>query len=278
MRTTLLSDGTPVPIIGQGTFKLGESADSHKAEIAILKGISFGMTLIDTAEDYANGGAEALVGHAIHDCRDRVFLVTKVLPRNASRTEMKKACARSLERLRTDTIDLYLLHWWRNVVPSLNTTNNVSLEEIVAGFEELKTEGKIRHWGVSNFVLNDMRALFAIPGGTNCAAHQFCYNLANRYLESDGSLAWCQEHKVLVMAHSPLGSAQGLLNHPVLRAVAERHDATPAQIALAWIIRHAGVIVIPKADRPSHTRQNANAIHIQLTQEDYADLERAFPL
>lgn len=277
MRTTLLPDGTPIPVIGQGTYRLGENEGTTKAEIAILKGIAYGMILIDTAEDYAGGGSEKVVGEAISQRQNGAFVVTKVLPRNAAMANLFASCERSLERLRLTTIDLYLLHWWRNVISELDASSKISLQEIVEGFEALKTAGKIKRWGVANFNLADMKALLATPGGENCMTNQVLYNLARRGIEHD-LLPWCQKHKIPIMAYSPLGVAWNVLANPVLHQIAECHNATPAQIALTWVVRHEGVIAIPKADRPSHTRYNAQAVEIALTQEDYAALERAFPL
>src|SRR6266513_6030225 len=231
-----------VPALGQGTWGMGESKNAHADEVAALRlGIDLGMTLIDTAEMYGDGGSEKVVADAIEGQRDRVFVVTKVSPRNASRTGLPKACERSLKRLRIDAIDLYLLHW-----PS-----NTPLAETVEAFEQLRSAGKIRRWGVSNFDVEDMKELLATENVSACAANQVLYNLANREIEFD-LLPFLHEQSTLnyrpaLMAYSPVGHGRGLLNNATLKKIAKRHDLTPAQIALAWVQRQPGVIVIPKA-------------------------------
>ena len=266
MRTVSLPSGEQVACLGQGTWYMGERRGAAKAEADALRlGIDLGMTLIDTAEMYANGGAEEIVALAAAGQRDRLFIVSKVLPQNASRTAIPAACARSLKRLGTDRIDLYLLHW-RGGHP---------LAETVAAFETLKTEGKIRHWGVSNLDTADMAELAGVPGGRTCAANQVLYHPDSRGIEFD-LLPWCARLGVPVMAYSPLShSPARLLRSPALQEVAKRHGATPAQIALAWGIRHPHVISIPKASNPAHVRENAAAEAITLTTEELATIDAA---
>ena len=267
MKTVQLPDGERVPALGQGTWSMGETKRAHADEIAALcLGIDLGMTLIDTAEMYGEGGAEEVVADAIDGQRERVFVVTKVYPHNASRTKLPKACERSLKRLRIDAIDLYLLHW-RGSVP---------LAETVEAFEKLRVAGKIRHWGVSNFDVEDMKELLAIENGSACTANQVLYHVGERAIESD-LLPWSQKNKMPIMAYSPVGHGRGLLENPTLKKIAKRHDATPAQIALAWVLREPDVIAIPKASSAKHVRDNARSIDIELTKVDLADLDRAFP-
>lgn len=267
MKTVQLPDGERVPALGQGTWGMGETKRAHADEVAALRlGIDLGMTLIDTAEMYGEGGAEEVVADAIDGQRDRVFVVTKVYPHNASRTKLPKACERSLKRLRIDAIDLYLLHW-RGSVP---------LAETVEAFEKLRVAGKIRHWGVSNFDVEDMKELLAIENGSACAANQVLYHVGERAIESD-LLPWSQKNKMPIMAYSPVGHGRGLLENPTLKKIAKRHDAAPAQIALAWVLREPDVIAIPKASSEKHVRDNARLIDIELTKSDLADLDRAFP-
>lgn len=272
MKTVTLSDGEHVPVLGQGTWRMGEKKKAHNDEVAALRlGIELGMTLIDTAEMYGEGGAEKVVADAIEGQRDRVFVVTKVYPHNASRTELPKACERSLKRLRIDTIDLYLLHW---------RERNTRLEETVEAFEKLRGAGKIKCWGVSNFDVDDMNELWSIENGTNCTANQLLYNLEHRQIEFDllpllqGSTF---NDPPIVMAYSPVGHGRGLLQKATLKKIAKRHEATTSQIALAWVLRQPGVIAIPKASNETHVRDNARSIEIKLTAEDLADLDRDFP-
>ena len=268
MKTIPLPDGECVPVLGQGTWRMGENKRAHKDEVAALRlGIELGMTLIDTAEMYGEGGAEEVVADAIEGQRDRVFVVTKVYPHNASRTELPKASERSLKRLRIDAIDLYLLHW---------RETNTRLEETVEAFEKLRGAGKIKRWGVSNFDVDDMEDLWSIENGTNCAANQVLYNLENREIES-GLLQWNRNNEIPIMAYSPVGHGRGLLENATLRKIAKRHDGTTSQIALAWVLRQPGVITIPKASSEKHVRDNARSIDIKLTKENLADLDREFP-
>jgi diketogulonate reductase-like aldo/keto reductase len=266
MRTVVLADGARVPALGQGTWRMGEKKSAYADEVAALRlGIDLGMTLIDTAEMYGEGGAEKVVADAIDGQRDRVFVVTKVYPHNASRTKLPKACERSLKRLRIEVIDLYLLHW----------RTNTPLVETVEAFEKLRSTGKIRRWGVSNFDVDDMSELFAIENGSACA-NQVLYNLEHREIES-GLLPWSQKNKIPIMAYSPVGHGRGLLKNATLKKIAKRHDSTPGQIALAWVLRQPGVIAIPKAGNQAHVRDNAQSVEIQLTDEDFAEIDREFP-
>ena len=221
MRTVALPGGQTVPAIGQGTWYMGERrADAQQEADALRLGVDLGMTLIDTAEMYANGGAEEVVASAVSGIRDRVFIVSKVLPQNASRSGVAAACERSLKRLRTDRIDLYLLHW----------RGGHKLTETVAGFEALQAAGKIRYWGVSNFDTGDMQELLSLPGGSACAANQVLYHPDSRGIEFD-LLPWCLKQKIPVMAYSPLGHhVRRLLGSSALQAVARRHGLTPQQL------------------------------------------------
>ncbi len=245
-------------------------AEDHRRrsdEIAALRlGIELGMTLIDTAEMYADGGAEQLVGEAIKGRREEVFLVSKVLPQNATRRGTIAACDRSLVRLKVDEIDLYLLHW-RGTIP---------LDETLDAFDTLIGDGKIRYWGVSNFDVDDIEELLLLPGGADVATDQVLYNVGRRGIEYD-LLPWCQRSGVPIMAYSPIEQGR-LLRDPALVAVAARHDGvTPAQVALAWVLRQDGVCAIPRSGRPEHVRENRAALDIHLTSQDLADLDRAFP-
>ncbi len=261
-----LPGGERVPALGQGTWHMGEDRRRAAEEAASVRlGIELGMTLIDTAEMYGAGGAEEMVARAAEGVRDDLFIVSKVYPHNASRAGVIAACERSLKRLRTDRIDLYLLHW-RGSIP---------LAETIEGFERLKREGKIRYHGVSNFDRADMAQWVALRGGESVAADQVLYNLTSRGPEWD-LLPWCRERGVAIMAYTPLGQASMLL-HQTLAEIARRRRATPAQIALAWLLRQDGTIVIPKAARPEHVRENCGALDIALTEDDLEALDRAFP-
>jgi diketogulonate reductase-like aldo/keto reductase len=243
---------------------MGESRAARGREVAALRlGLDLGMTLIDTAEMYADGGAEEVVGEAIAGRRDEVFLVSKVYPHNASRRGAVAACERSLKRMRVGTIDLYLLHW-RGSVP---------LEETVEAFEALQRAGKIRHWGVSNCDVDDLEELG--PALARCATDQVLYSLEHRGVEFD-LLPFCAKHRMPVMAYSPIGQGGKLLRHRALHEVAARHGATPAQVALAWTLRDPNIVSIPKAADPAHVRENAAAREIRLTGEDLATLDAAF--
>jgi diketogulonate reductase-like aldo/keto reductase len=267
MRTVHLPDGTDVAALGQGTWHMGENRGRHAAEADALRlGLDLGMTLIDTAEMYADGGAEQVVADALIGRRAEAFIVSKVYPHNASRRGVAEACARSLKRMRIERIDLYLLHW-RGRVP---------LAETVAGFEDLMAAGKIAAWGVSNLDASEMEELHGVPGGAACATNQVLYNPQARGIEFD-LLPWCATHGMPVMAYSPVGQGGALLRTPALQAVAKRHDATPAQVAIAWALRQRGVIAIPKATDPAHVRENAAAAALHLTEEDLSAIDAAFP-
>jgi len=266
VRTTTLPAGEAIPVLGLGTWKMGEDRRRRTDEVAALRlGIELGMTLVDTAEMYASGGAEEIVGEAVRGRRDDVFLVSKVLPSNASRQGSIRACEASLSRLGTDRLDLYLLHW-RGAVP---------LADTVAGFETLKQAGKIRHWGVSNFDTGDMDELAEVSGGANVQANQVLYSLSSRGIEFD-LLPRGEAAGLPVMAYSPLGQGD-LADDATLATIARRHDATAAGVALAFVLRRPGVVAIPKAARADHVRDNRAALDIRLTPEDLADLDAAFP-
>jgi diketogulonate reductase-like aldo/keto reductase len=263
---TLEIGGRPVPRLGQGTWNIGDSASTRAEEIASLRrGVELGMTLIDTAEMYGSGRSEFLVGEAIAPLRERVQLVSKVLPSNASKEGTIQACEATLKRLRVETIDLYLLHW-RGRYP---------LRETVEAFRHLLDQGKIRAWGVSNFDVDDMEELFAVPGGSACAANQVLYNPEHRGMEFD-LLPWCRKHNVAVMAYSPLGQAGSLLKSSALRAVAQKHALSSAQAALAWCLRQP-VLAIPKAGSVAHVEENAAAEALELDPEDLTAVDKAFP-
>ena len=263
-----LPDGSRVPALGQGSATLAQGRHpASEEEDALRIGISLGMTLIDTAELYGNGRAERLIGRVIAGQRDHVFLVSKVWPSHATATGIRQACAASLARLGTDYLDLYLLHW-PNGVPDLAV--------VVQTFDRLRVEGRIRRWGVSNFAVTDMEELYRIPGGTACATNQVRYNLMDRRIER-ALLPWCEQHRVPIMAYSPLGRGGDLLRNPALAQVADRHHSSPAAIALAWTIRSGRVIAIPESGAPAHVKQNAAALSLRLTDQDVDDLNRAFP-
>jgi diketogulonate reductase-like aldo/keto reductase len=271
MKRLSLPSGHAIPVLGQGTWNMGEERAARAAEVAALRlGLELGLNLIDTAEMYGEGGAEEVVGEAIDGRREQVFLVSKVYPHHADRAGVRAACERSLRRLRTDYLDLYLLHW-RGGVP---------LEETLEAFEALRSEGKIRDYGVSNFDLDDMQEAQLLPQGVRIATDQVLYNLAERGIEWD-LLPWCRALGMPVMAYSPLESASGeqraLLANPALVEVARRHGATPAQVALAWLLRQEGVVAIPKAVRPEHVRANRAALDIVLEAEDLVRLDAGFP-
>jgi diketogulonate reductase-like aldo/keto reductase len=266
IRTIRLPAGDDVPVLGQGTWGMGEKPVRRADEVAALRlGLDLGMSLIDTAEMYGDGGAEEVVGEAFAGRRDEVFIVSKVLPTHASRLGVVTACERSLRRLRTDRIDLYLLHW------RLGTP----VAETVAGFEALKAAGKIRHWGVSNFDTADMIELAGVSDGRNVQTDQVLYNLRRRGIEYD-LLPWCRERAIPVMAYSPV--EQGVLaGDGRLAKIADRHGASRSQIALAWILRLDGVIAIPKASSPDHVRDNRAAHDLRLIPADLQELDRLFP-
>ncbi|GAB3500244.1 aldo/keto reductase [Curvibacter fontanus] len=265
MKTVRLPSGEPVPALGQGTWYMGEDRSARKEEVAALQlGLDLGLTLIDTAEMYAEGGAEQVVGEALVGRRDQAFLVSKVYPHNASRQGTLAACERSLKRLKTDRIDLYLLHW-RGSCP---------LAETVEAFEALQRAGKIRHWGVSNLDLADMQELRGVPGGAACAANQLLYNLGRRGIEW-GLLPWLRQQGAATMAYSPIEQAR-LLRHKGLQDFARRHGMTAAQAALAWLLAQEGVIAIPKSAHLARVRENAAAADMTLDPAQLAELDRLF--
>lgn len=266
MKTVALPGGERVPALGLGTWMMGERGPRDPTAVAALeRGIDLGMTLIDTAEMYGDGGAEEMVGRAVKGRRNRVFIVSKVLPSNASRTGTVAACERSLKRLGTDRIDLYLLHW----------SGGVPLSETVAGFAALQRAGKIRYWGVSNLDLDEMEQIWALPDGKDCATNHVLYNLARRGIEWDLMPALA-ERNIPILAYSPLEQGR-LLVKRALEAVAASHGATSAQVALAWLLQRPGVIVIPKAASLTHVAENHAALDLALTSADLVALDRAFP-
>lgn len=265
-----LPSGKTVPVLGQGTWMMGEQASQRQAEVAALRlGLDLGMTLIDTAEMYGEGGAEEVVGEAMRGRREEVYLVSKVYPHNATRRGMAAACERSLKRLGTDYLDLYL-HHWRGSVP---------LEETFAALQSLQEAGKILDYGVSNYDTGDMEEAAALPGGAQIAVNQVLYNLIHRGIEWD-LMPWCRKRGIPIMAYSPIEhsphESRPMLQHPQLAAIAQSHGATPAQIALAWLLHQEQTIVIPKAGNPQHVRENRAALEIALSADDLAQLDRAF--
>lgn len=266
MRTVTLPGGETVPALGLGTWRMGENRKAWADEVKALHyGLDLGMTLIDTAEMYGEGGAEQVVGEVMKTRRHEVFLVSKVYPHNATYEGVQEACARSLKRLATDHIDLYLLHW----------PGSTPVAETVEGFERLVEIGDIRHWGVSNFDTADMDDLWNTADGRNCATNQVLYNLARRGIEHD-LLPWSQTRDMPVMAYSPLEQGRRL-GIGALETVAERHGATPLQIALAWCLRRKDIIAIPKAVRIEHLDENRAALDIALHADDFSELDAAFP-
>jgi diketogulonate reductase-like aldo/keto reductase len=265
-RTVALPSGECVPALGQGTWRMGEDRAARAEELATLRlGLDLGFTLIDTAEMYGEGEAEKLIGEALAGRRDDAFLVSKVYPHNASRQGAVAACERSLKRLRTDRIDLYLLHW-RGSVP---------LAETMEAFMALRQAGKIRHYGVSNLDLADMQELWPLPGGRDTQANQLLYNLTRRGIEWD-LLPWLRRQHVPVMAYSPLEQAR-LVRDPKLAGFARRHGMTPAQAALAWLLAAGDIIVIPKSGRRERLKENAGALDVSLTAAQLAELDRLYP-
>nr|WP_318381963.1 aldo/keto reductase [uncultured Enterobacter sp.] len=260
-----------LPAVGQGTWYMGESASQRTKEVAALQaGIDAGLRLIDTAEMYADGGAEEVVGDAIKGRREQVYLVSKVYPWNAGGQKAVAACEASLRRLGTDYLDLYLLHW----------RGNYSLAETVGAMESLIAQGKIRRWGVSNLDYGDMQELWNVPGGQACATNQVLYHLASRGIEYD-LLPWCQQQQMPVMAYCPLAQAgrlrDGLLENRSVREIASAHNASAAQVLLAWVVNHQGVMAIPKASSVAHVRENAAALTLVLSAEEIQLLDKAFP-
>jgi diketogulonate reductase-like aldo/keto reductase len=265
-REVSLPKGETVPALGQGTWQIAENSSKRSGEIEALRlGAELGMTLIDTAEMYGEGASEKLIGEALSGERDKLFLVSKVYPHNASRKDVIQACERSLRCLNTNHLDLYLLHW-RGGVP---------LEETVAGFEELRRTGKIRHWGVSNFDTDDMEELFDVPDGKNCATNQVLYNVTRRGPEFD-LIPWMKKHRMPLMAYSPIEQGR-LPASGILQTIARRHEASVFQIALAWLLQKPNVIAIPKASSPDHVRDNHKALGIKLSPDDLREIDAEFP-
>lgn len=265
MRSVTLPDKTAVPALGQGSWRMGEDARLRQPQIAALRaGVEAGMTLIDTAEMYGDGATETLVGEALAGLRDQVFLVSKVYPQNAGRGRIERACEASLQRLKTDRLDLYLLHW-RGAVP---------LGETVEGMEALIRAGKIQRWGVSNFDHSDMDQLVG-AGGEACATNQVLYNVTERGAEFD-LLPQLRQRQIPTMAYSPVGQGR-LPESRALTVVAQRHGATPFQVALAWVLRDPMVIAIPKASDTVHVADNRRAADLALTAEDLALIDADFP-
>ncbi|MCK8487502.1 aldo/keto reductase [Paenibacillus glucanolyticus] len=265
-----LTDGTTLPRIGQGTWYMGDEPSMKNEELRTLRrGVELGLNLIDSAEMYGDGRSESLVGEAIEGIRDQVFLVSKVYPHNAGLNRIVGSCEQSLKRLKTDRLDLYLLHW-RGSIP---------LSETVEAMEQLVEAGKILRWGVSNLDTDDMKELFDAARGTNCMVDQVLYHLGSRGVEYD-LLPWLRERKIPIMAYSPLAQAgtlrRGLVEHPAVKEIADRHGVKPLQILLAWCIRSGDVIAIPKASTAAHVEENAEAERIKLTEEDLGMLDEAF--
>lgn len=266
MQTVTLPSGEQVPALGQGTWCMGEKPDTRAEEIATLRrGLDLGLSLIDTAERYGDGLTEKLIAEALSERRDEAFLVSKVQPRNASRTDAIAACERSLKRLRTDRLDLYLLHW----------RGDVALDETMEAFTTLQRDGKIRHFGVSNFDRDDMHELWSAAGGQGVATNQLLYNLDRRGIEAD-LLPWLREKGIPVMAYSPFDRAN-LIDDPQLVEFARRHQRTPAQIALAWLLTADDVIVIPKTSHRERLEENILALDQPLTQDQLTELNGLFP-
>ncbi|AZR31785.1 aldo/keto reductase [Xanthomonas vasicola] len=259
-----LRNGRRVPALGLGSWNLGQGRHAPQQEIEALQlGQQLGMQLIDTAEMYGNGRSEQLISQAIGRAQPP-YVVSKVLPSNASARGIARACEASLQRLGVRTLDLYLLHW----------RGGSNLAEVVEAFEALCDAGKIRDWGVSNFDVDDMEELWAIDGGSHCLVNQVLYHAGSRGIEFD-LLPWCAAHDVAVMAYSPLGS-RALLDHPVLRAIGDRRGVAATAVALAWAIRSGSVVAIPESGTPAHVRANAAACTLRLNAEDLAEIDRAF--
>ena len=266
MKTIELPSGQAIPVLGMGTWRMGENGQRRQNEIAALRhGLQLGLSLIDTAEMYGEGEAEEVVAEAVGTHRSNVFLVSKVYPHNASKQGAIAACERSLKRLNTDYIDLYLLHW-RGSYP---------LAETLEAFQTLQHSGKIRDYGVSNFDADDMQKAVSLSGGRSIATNQVLYNLTRRGVELD-LLPWCQQHNIPVMAYSPIEQGR-LLDDKILEKIAQEKGVSGAQIAIAWLLHQENIIVIPKASRIEHVEQNYAALNITLSAEDLATLDEAFP-
>ena len=266
VRTLKLASGQSIPVLGMGTWRMGETARNRQSEIDALRhGLDLGLSLIDTAEMYGEGGAEEVIAQAVSDRRSAVFLVSKVYPYNASRTGTIAACERSLKRLKTDYLDLYLLHW-RGSIP---------LAETLEAFQTLQQAGKIRSYGVSNFDAEDMQAATHLKGGNGIVTNQVLYNLMRRGIEWD-LLPWCRQRQIPIMAYSPIEQGR-LLNNRTLQAIAQERGVTTAQVAIAWLLHQERVIVMPKSSRIAHVEQNFAALNLQLKAEELAALDSAFP-
>ncbi|WP_305790956.1 aldo/keto reductase [Pantoea sp. SO10] len=271
MKTIQFHGESALPAIGQGTWYMGENAALRSQEVGALQaGLDLGLKVIDTAEMYAEGAAEEVVGEALRGRRDQAWLVSKVYPWNAGEVDAIEACERSLRRLQTDYLDLYLLHW----------RGNVPLEETIRAMKSLQQQGKIRHWGVSNFDHDDMLELWQEPGGKSCLTNQVLYHLASRGIEYD-LLPQCQQREMPIMAYCPLAQAgrlrQALFDDAHLQQIAQQKGISVAQVLLAWVIRQQGVLAIPKASSVAHVQQNAAALSINLTDEELSIIDRAFP-
>ena len=268
-RTVKLPDGTTVSALGQGCWHLGQNRHPPAVEEEALRlGVSLGMTLLDTSGNYGNGRSEQLLSHVLTGERDRIFLVSKVEGDEVSGDGIARACKASLARLGTDHLDLYLLH---SPVPSSQFSG------VVAGFEQLRTAGKIRAWGVSNFDVAQMDDLFRVPDGQRCATNQVEYSPKNRKIERD-LLPWCKQHNVPVMAYSPLGGDKHLVvGDRTLAQIGANHGCSAAAVALAWVIRSGNVIAIPESGAPAHVKENAVALSVALTPQDLQSLNAKFP-
>jgi diketogulonate reductase-like aldo/keto reductase len=265
MKTLQLRSGKEIPILGQGTWRMGEKASQKQAEIDALRlGLDLGLTVIDTAEMYGDGGAEKIVAEAIAPRRSEVYLVSKFYSSNASYKGLIAACDRSLSRLKTDYLDLYLLHW-RGSVP---------LSETLLGLQHLKQTGKILDYGVSNFDTDDLQEAESLPGGKEIVVNQVLYNLLRRGIEWD-LLPWCKQRQLAIMAYSPV-EQRAFVNDSKLKDIATEHNATPTQIALSWLLHQDNVISIPKATNPDHVKENRAALDIQLTEPELRKLDLAF--
>ncbi len=267
--TVRLPDGSSVPALGMGSWRLGQGRRPvAQEEEAMRQGLSLGMTLIDTAEMYGGGASEQMIGRVIEGRRADVVVVSKVLPSNATtRAGIRQACTRSLRNLGTDYLDIYLLHRRGQVR---------DLDLLVSTFELLKRDGLIRRWGVSNFGVDDMEELFGVEDGVSCAVNQVLYNLSARGIERD-LVPWSREHRVPLMAYSPLSTGGSLLRNPVLADIGRRHQASPAAVAIAWTMRNGFTISIPESGSVDHIRENARAMSIRLDPQDLAQLDSEFP-